>query len=195
MCVCVCVCVRVCWVNSWLFSSLISLPPCLYFGKKKKLLFLSSSNSLTISPTSFHFLSLSLSPPPFLLLALPPTHAYIGMEMRESCILAANIQIQSIRPHKIKKNKKRLASCQPLKLLKRKWLQICFTQGSCFIFWNKVFLRENQEHLLVALILLQTVMLSISSSSFFWVLSYFVFYFIFTILFAGIEDREFTHGR
>lgn len=78
------------WDNAWLFFSTIkNYSPSLIL-----------TNSLSL-PLLFQFLS--LLPPPFQLLALPPTHAYIGMEMRESCTLAANIQIQSVRPHKKKK--------------------------------------------------------------------------------------------
>lgn len=93
---------------------------CPFISEKKRKNYSPSlilTNSLSL-PLLFHF-TLSLSAPPFPLLALPPTHAYIGMEMRESCTLAANIQIQSARPDK----KGSPTACQPLKLLKQELLQ------------------------------------------------------------------------
>lgn len=76
-----------------------SVPLSLYFWRKIIKSYSTSlilTNSLSL-PLLFHFLPLSA--PPFPLLALPPTLAYIGMEMMESCTLAANIHIQSVRPH------------------------------------------------------------------------------------------------
>lgn len=129
-----------------------SLPPSLplsplFIPEKKKNYSpsLIPTNSLSLPLLFFHFLSLPA--PPFPLLALPPTHAYIGMEMRQSSTLAANIQIQSVRPHKKKKKKKKRspASCQPLKLLKQIFIADIVNLWFLFIFFTSSVLQRHAK--------------------------------------------------